>query len=156
MKSGSLPVTKSDGRGVNCVHGLHAKIPDFCLSASTMDAKNGREDTKLEPTDEKLVVLLRVILVPWPEKTSGTVNGKNHSHPPATEVLTSMATCHRSKTAIQLQSNCRPRLWKGPGRPGLQYLETNMECPKALVEVVQKLEAIGTPPKKIELCQLQG
>ena len=65
----------------------------------------------------------------------------------------SMATCHRSKTAIQLQSNCRPRLWKGPG---LQYLETNMECPKALVEVVQKLEAIGTPPKKSRTVPIAG
>jgi len=69
-----------------------------------MDSKNGREDTKLEPADEKLVVLLRVILVPWPEKTSGTVNGKNHSHPPATEVLTSM-DIHGNMPLFQ---NCNP------------------------------------------------
>ena len=51
VKSGPLPIPKSDGRAVDCVHGLRAEIPDFGVGASTMDSKNGREDAKLEPTD---------------------------------------------------------------------------------------------------------
>ena len=55
---GQEPVSQSNSRDVDDVHGGIPEIPDFRVTPGSVDSEDRREDSELKPANQKSAILI--------------------------------------------------------------------------------------------------